>query len=40
MGYWSTHPMGGDTPLDYQAELEEIIGLSGDQSPSTEVEGM
>lgn len=31
MGYWSTHPMGGDTPLDYQAELEEIIGLSGDE---------
>jgi len=31
MGYWSTHPMGGDTPLDYQAKLEGIIGLSGDE---------
>jgi hypothetical protein len=25
MGYWSTHPMGGDSPLDKQAEFWNII---------------
>lgn len=43
MGWWSTTIMGGDTPLDYQGDLTDIISggyLTGNDITATQFENM
>ena len=43
MGWWSTTIMGGDTPLDYQGELTDIISggyLTGNDITAAQLENM
>jgi len=43
MGWWSTTIMGGDTPLDYQSDLTDIISggyLTGNDITAAQLENM